>query len=288
MIVKLDYNENDRNILVDYLIETDEDFGIPLSDKVNIPLFAEKILSKGHVYMVFEDNIYCAMICFYCNDIIEKKAFLPILSTKANARGKGYAKQLIMLMINVCSLYKMKYIICDSINPIAVSIYKSLGFKTYKESCDNGTRKKEYLIKDIAEISSAAIENFLQQINNDYIPSLSTKVSLRTYSEKIKTLGHVIIDSDTDSIHGIAVIYCNDYEFLKAYIPLVGVSKEFSGQGIATRIVKELINFAKYKNFKVIGINSNNSIAIKIYQKLGFVVVGKPQNGKYYMELEIN
>ena len=287
MIVKLDYNENDKGILIDYLNETDADFGVPLSQKIDFASFAEKILSKGHVYMVSEDNTYCAMICFYCNDIIEKKAYLPILSTKACARGKGYARLLIMQMINICSLYKMKHILCDSINPIAISIYKSFGFKTYKETCDNGIRK-EYLIKDIAEISSQTIVDFLQQIDNDYTPSLSTKISLQDYSEKIKTLGHVIIDPCKDFIHGIAVIYCNDSETQKAYIPLVGVSKEFSGQGVAKRIVKELIYFAKYKNFKVIGIHSNKSVSIKIYQSLGFVVVGNPQDGRYYMELEIN
>lgn len=148
MIIKLDYTEESKNILIDYLVDVDTEFTIPLSRKIDFLLFAEKILSKGNVYIVYEDGVYCAMICFYCNDIIESKAYLPILSTKAIARGRGYAKQLINTMIEVCRLHKMKFILCDSINPIAISIYKSLGFKTYQEECEGGL-VKEYLIKDL-------------------------------------------------------------------------------------------------------------------------------------------
>lgn len=148
MIIKLDNSEKSKNILVDYLVDVDTEFNIPLSRKINFLSFADKILSKGNVYLVYEDCIYCAMICFYCNDTIEHKAYLPILSTKALARGRGYAKQLIETMIEVCRLHKMTCILCDSVNPIAISIYKSMGFITYKEEYDGGVRK-EFLIKDL-------------------------------------------------------------------------------------------------------------------------------------------
>lgn len=148
MIIKLRHTIEDKTILTNYLTEVDSEFGIPLSNKIDFSSFADKILLNGHVYLVFKDNIYCAMICFYCNDNINKKAYLPILSTKASSRGKGYAKELIKTMIEICSLHKMKYILCDSINPIAISIYKSLGFKTYKEISDMGI-KKEFLIKEL-------------------------------------------------------------------------------------------------------------------------------------------
>lgn len=119
--------------LIAYLNDVDSDFGVPLSNKVTITSFAEKLLINGKVFIVKKNNKIASCIGFYCNDIINYTAHLPILSTKEWARGNGFARILIKKMFEECERYKMKNILCDSVNPQAIALYKSLGFVEYKK-----------------------------------------------------------------------------------------------------------------------------------------------------------
>lgn len=116
-----------------YLNDVDKDFGTPLSSKTDLISFASKLIKYGHVYVIKEGYDIVAMIGFYSNDTINNNAYLPILSTKDRARGKGYARKLVSEMIDICKKDGMKTIFCDSINPIAISLYISLGFNEYKK-----------------------------------------------------------------------------------------------------------------------------------------------------------
>ena len=119
------------NDLISYLNDVDHDFGIPISEKITINYFAEKLLTFGKVFGVKENEEIVSCIGFYCNDNINRNAYLPILSTQKRARGKGYARILVNKMIEECKKCEMKTILCDSINPHAINLYKSIGFVQY-------------------------------------------------------------------------------------------------------------------------------------------------------------
>lgn len=118
--------------LIHYLNDVDCDFGIPLSNKVSIKSFAEKLLTYGNVFVIKVNEEIASCVGFYSNDNVTHTAYLPILSTKGWARGKGYARLLIKKMLEVCKINNMKIILCDSINPHAIALYKSVGFVEYK------------------------------------------------------------------------------------------------------------------------------------------------------------
>ena len=120
------------NELCSYLCKVDSDFGVPLSSKVSIESFSEKLLTHGYVFVVKENNNIISCIGFYCNDYSNYTAYLPILSTTERARGKGLARLLVNRMIEECTKRGMKKILCDSINPHAIELYKSVGFIEYK------------------------------------------------------------------------------------------------------------------------------------------------------------
>lgn len=142
-MVQLKNNEHNARILVNYLNEVDHDFKIPLSEKISLKDFALKILSNGYVLAVLDNkNFLVGVNCFYCNDEIHKTAYFIVLSVKKNCQGKGYAKQLIFEMINICKQKGMVKICCETVNPIAASLYESIGFKVYKsEYCNNLLKK---------------------------------------------------------------------------------------------------------------------------------------------------
>ena len=144
MIIQLNNNEKDIHILVNYLKDVDQDFGTPLSSKTNLEELAQKTLAYGHAYIVQENNNVVALVTFYCNDKINLKAFLPILSVKKECRGKGYARQLVNIVITESRLHGMHTVCVDSVNPVAIGLYKSVGFETINVEQQSGI-VKEYL-----------------------------------------------------------------------------------------------------------------------------------------------
>ena len=91
-------------------------------------------MQNGYVYAILNETKQNRLACgvFYCNDMDTHVAYLPLLSPRLDARGKGYAKLLLNEMIQCCKEKGMYRILCDSVNPIAVKLYKSLGFTEYQ------------------------------------------------------------------------------------------------------------------------------------------------------------
>lgn len=161
---------SDLDDLTNYLNEVNLDFGIPLSNKVSITSFAEKLLTYGNVFIVKENNKIASCIGFYSNDTVNYTAHLPILSTREWARGKGFARLLVNKMLEECEERGMKTILCDSINPHAIALYKSFGFIEYKKEGEKSflmlnIRKKRtmnILITAIGSFSADCVINSLK------------------------------------------------------------------------------------------------------------------------------
>ncbi|WP_300549007.1 GNAT family N-acetyltransferase [uncultured Bacteroides sp.] len=138
-MIRILHNTNqDYCLLVSYLHLVDKDFGIPLSQKQNLETYATKLLDKGIVTVVIENDEIVSCIGFYCNDVDNGIAYVSMLSTLSKTRGKGYAKLLIGEMIELCKKKRFKSIISSSINPVAISLYKSVGYEEIKkEIVDN-------------------------------------------------------------------------------------------------------------------------------------------------------
>lgn len=136
--------------------------------------------------------------------------------------------------------------------------------------------------------NKSCLENvyaFLVNINKEYNPPLDAKVDLRQYAEKILDSAVLFVETDNSNIVGMVVLYCNDESTKRAYIPLVGVLPAFQRQGIAKRLMQEAISYVKEHNYRVIGIHSNNPIAVKAYCNLGFNII--EQGERKYMELKM-
>lgn len=130
------------------------------------------------------------------------------------------------------------------------------------------------------------ILRFLKDIDNDFNPALSEKVILEEYVDKIYKKSHLVSHClNNGKIVGLLVVYCNDFIDYRAYVALVGVLKDYRGRGIAERMMRECIDYVRCNNFKIIGIHSNNKIAINLYKKLGFNII--EDGNRVYMELNL-
>ena len=148
MIKKLDNTFENQKILTQYLREVDKDFEIPLSNKTDLEIYAAKLLTHGIVLASLDCGHFNGMLAGYCNDTNGGNATISILSVKKHSRGQGISHQLIIRMIDFCREAEMRKILVDSINPIAISSYRSSGFHITKIESDDKITKTflEYII----------------------------------------------------------------------------------------------------------------------------------------------
>lgn len=129
MIRQLENSTCDIELLYSYLSLVDQDFRIPLSQKVDLHEYAVKLLIHGIVIAYEENNHLLSCRGFYCNDVESGIAYGVMMSTLPEAQGRGYARLLIEEMFKICRSKGFKAVISSSVNPKAVALYKSLGYK---------------------------------------------------------------------------------------------------------------------------------------------------------------
>lgn len=86
---------------------------------------------------------------------------------------------------------------------------------------------------------------------------------------------------DGDNVVGIGNIMGNDRMRIEHQARLaISVRKDYWGQGVGSRIMQSLIDFAKERSIEVITLEvyHANKSAIKLYQKFGFKEIGYFKN----------
>ena len=132
------------------------------------------------------------------------------------------------------------------------------------------------------------ILNHLTECNDNFIPPLSLKVNLDEYSRKIFDKAVTFEAWDDRRLVGLVAAYLNDVETGTGFVTSVSVVKDFTGQGIASRLMVACIEYAKQRQFKQLKleVNQRTESAIKIYQKLGFVET-ETKGDSVFMSLDL-
>ena len=137
--------------------------------------------------------------------------------------------------------------------------------------------------------TEAVLLKFLKEVDGDFYPPLSQKTDLNLFAKKILANAEFFYrQSDSGDIIGLVVIYANDWEKKYAYIPLVAVSPSYRRLGIANKLLLAALDYVASLGNKIqtIGIHTNNSVAVKLYQNIRFKSV-EIENGRTYMEIKL-
>lgn len=126
-------------------------------------------------------------------------------------------------------------------------------------------------------LDKASAEQIAEHLSNcdaDFIPTLSSRVVIKDYAEKLASKSMRFEAWAGGSLVGLVAVYCNDQDKRIAYITSVSVLKEWMGKGIAANLLKQCIECAKEIGMQRISLEvaSDNMPAINLYQKMGFVV----------------
>lgn len=134
--------------------------------------------------------------------------------------------------------------------------------------------KVEYLTN---KASDAEIAEHLWNCDADFVPPLSPRVEIKDYSKKIVNKATRFEAWSCGKLVGLVAAFCNDQEKHNAYITNVSLLRNWTGEGIAYRLMGQCIEYAKALGMQQIRLEvaTGNTAAIKLYEKSGFVAVGE-------------
>ena len=129
----------------------------------------------------------------------------------------------------------------------------------------------------------------LAECDMDFIPPLHTYLDLQQYSEKLGRNATTFEAWTGGRLVGLVAIYLNDSAQAMGFISSVSVARSFSGLGIAARLIRDSLGFAREKGFRAASLEvaPHNGAAIRLYEGLGFTRAETNQRGWIVMRLSL-
>jgi len=119
------------DMLYDFLESVNTDFPIPLSQKISLREYAEKIIEFGEIVVALEKNTLKGLAIGYTENLKGNSAYISVVGVKKEFRGSGIGKKVVQKFIEICRQKKIKSVnlYTHKSNKAAIKMYKALGFK---------------------------------------------------------------------------------------------------------------------------------------------------------------
>jgi ribosomal protein S18 acetylase RimI-like enzyme len=113
---------------------------------------------------------------------------------------------------------------------------------------------------------------FLTSIDHKFTPALSERVDLTFYADKLYKFAFLIVGFHNRQVTGICAFYENDHSSKTAFLSLIYIDEAYRGQGIAAKLITEMIEHLKSKSMCSVSLEVSkvNKSAIGLYEKLKF------------------
>lgn len=193
------------NRIYAFLVETNDTFPVPLSNKTDLEQFADKLYRYATLCILEENGKIIAMVAGYTENTVGNTAYISLVATLPAYRGRGYAKQLLLEFIGKSEAKQLKavHLYTTKENFAAMKMYDSLGFSEWH--LENEDRPADvhlirYLKQKVALVTA--------------IGSFSADIVIK----KLKNNGFRVVGTDIYAREWIADAY-NVNEFYQ--VPLV-------------------------------------------------------------------
>lgn len=129
-------NEQKREV-VDFLKLVDREFAVPLTQKVNLDIYVEKLFKTGYIFAIIVNRKIEGIICGYANDMENKTAFESAFVVTPSLRGSGAAVELYKRQLQHCKKKGMKELkfTTNRKNVAAIRFYQKVGAQIVEEQC---------------------------------------------------------------------------------------------------------------------------------------------------------
>ena len=138
MIIPIIYclNEASEAEVAAHLYRSDADFIPPLSNRIEINGYAEKIISNANRLEAWAEGSLIGLVAIYCNDQKDFLAYITNVSVQKEWAGKGIGSSLIQQGLKLAIKLGAKKV-CLEVgcnNTQAIALYKKIGFTSEKVS----------------------------------------------------------------------------------------------------------------------------------------------------------
>ncbi|MDD4689315.1 MAG: GNAT family N-acetyltransferase [Eubacteriales bacterium] len=124
------YNAKDIEI---FLTEVDKSFPVPLSDKQDIKLYAQKLFDKATICAELDDGKIISLVAGYTDNMKDNIAYFSVAATTKEGRGRGLATKLFKEFLSICKDKNLDAaeLYTDKRNVDAIRLYEKIGFQPY-------------------------------------------------------------------------------------------------------------------------------------------------------------
>jgi ribosomal-protein-alanine N-acetyltransferase len=128
------------------------------------------------------------------------------------------------------------------------------------------------IVYGVNRASAAEIATHLFRADTAFEPSLSSRVEIRAYAQKLHDRAIRFEAWLGQGLVGLVASYSNQSDRVTSFVTSVSVLPECQGLGIGAKLMSQCIEHARNLNFREVAleVNERSVNAILFYQKLGF------------------
>ena len=126
-----------------FLNAVEQDFPVPLSEKVDLKEYAQKLFDHATIFCAYENGVIASMVAGYTRNLTDDLAFVSIMATRKEYRGQGLASKQLGKFLEESRNVGVKgvHVYAVESNLPAVATYKKHGFERYEAA--NETRPED-------------------------------------------------------------------------------------------------------------------------------------------------
>lgn len=147
MVIDLDTGNAIKNVcrdeIITYLESVDQLFPVPISQKVNISEYADKLINQAALVVYREHGILMGMAAGYTEHLPDNNlAYLALVGLLPEAQGRGLGGALVKQFIAVAKKAGARgvHLYTDPSNHRAIAMYEKLGFSRIQIAGDSRWR----------------------------------------------------------------------------------------------------------------------------------------------------
>lgn len=136
-----------KDFIKEYILQYDKDFYEPLSARVDMDAFSQKLSDLSTTFVIYKDAEVAGLICSYFYDPASRAGFITLVHTKHKYRGQ----HLSLHLLNVVKEYACKYgfekitLFVSKQQTSAFQLYSRHGFNVLSEE-ESGRCKMECIL----------------------------------------------------------------------------------------------------------------------------------------------
>lgn len=135
-----------KDFIKEYIVTYDNDFYEPLSIRVDLDVFAEKLHNLSTTFIVVYKGKVAGLLASYFYDVQSKKGFITLVHIKREFQGRHLSSYLVKIVQTYAESIKFKYIdlMVYRDNISAFGLYSKYGFKVINEKSRRCTMRWEF------------------------------------------------------------------------------------------------------------------------------------------------